>query len=157
MFRNPEKGDFTIEDNSLALKLGFKNFPMDKFGVQKPKLKAIAKQPDIPELNIISFQKEGEKTRNWLGATIKNIETIEEQSASGLHSMDGVIVLEVKDENKLALSGIKKGDVIVELEDVKVKNISELLDKYQENLWQGSINLSIIRNQREMKVPIELK
>ena len=157
MFRNPEKGDFTIEENSLALKLGFKNFPMDKFGVQKPELKAIAKQPEIPELNIVSFQNRGKRIKVWLGGTLKNIETPEEQSASGLFSMDGVIVLKVKESSKLAKSGIKDGDVIVGIEGEKVNNISELLIKYKENLWHGSINLNIIRHQKEINVSIELK
>ena len=48
MFVNPEKGDFSVKENSYAFKLGFKNFPMYNFGVQKPELKAIAKKPDIP-------------------------------------------------------------------------------------------------------------
>ncbi len=33
---------------SPALKLGFENFPMDQFGVQKPALKKIARTPELP-------------------------------------------------------------------------------------------------------------
>ena len=36
MFVDPAKGDFRVKDGSPALKLGFVNFPMDQFGVQKP-------------------------------------------------------------------------------------------------------------------------
>ncbi|MDR3268229.1 MAG: chitobiase/beta-hexosaminidase C-terminal domain-containing protein [Tannerella sp.] len=32
LFVNPEKGDYRVKENSPALKLGFKNFPMDRFG-----------------------------------------------------------------------------------------------------------------------------
>jgi hypothetical protein len=35
-------GDYRVTDDSPALKLGFKNFPMDQFGVQSPRLKQIA-------------------------------------------------------------------------------------------------------------------
>lgn len=157
MFRNPEKGDFTIEENSLAFKLGFQNFPMDNFGVQKAELKAIAKQPDFPELNIASFQKVKKSTKEWLGGTLKNVESLEAQSALGLHSMDGIVVLEIKDNSKLAVSGIIDGDVIVGVDGEKVKNISEMLIKYQENLWHGSLKLSIIRNQKEREVHIDLQ
>jgi hypothetical protein len=157
MFVNPEKGDFSLEANSPAFQLGFKNFPMDSFGVQKATLKAIAKQPEIPELNIMSFQKVQKSTREWLGATIKSIETIEEQSASGLFSMEGVIILKLEKDNKLVKSGILEGDVIVGFDDEKVANITELLNKYQENLWHGKAVLTIIRDQKEMKIPIELK
>ena len=122
MFVSPETGDFTVAENSPALQLGFKNFPMDNFGVQKAELKAIAKQPNIPELNASFAQNESNNRRNWLGGTFKNVETLAEQSASGLHSMAGVIVLSVKDKSKLAISGITDGDVIVEVEGENIKN-----------------------------------
>ena len=41
-FINPMNYDFRVADDSPALKLGFKNFPMDNFGVAKPALKKIA-------------------------------------------------------------------------------------------------------------------
>ncbi len=155
LFTNAEKGDFTVKENSSALRLGFKNFPMDKFGVQQASLKAIAKQPDIPELNIPSFYAVKKSTREWLGATLKNIETPEEQSAFGLHIMTGIVVLNVKQDGTLAKSGFREGDVIVEAEGVKVNTISALLSSYQENLWHGSVRLMIIRNQKQMEVQIK--
>ena len=157
MFVSPETGDFTVAENSPALQLGFKNFPMDNFGVQKAELKAIAKQPSIPELNAPYFQNDTKSTKDWLGATLKNVETLAEQSASGLHNMDGVIVLSVKNESKLAMSGIKDGDVIVGVEGEKIKNISELLIKYQENLWHGYLKLSIVRNQKVNEIKVNLQ
>jgi hypothetical protein len=47
-FVDPASGDYRVEDGSPALKLGFENFPMDRFGVQKPELKRIARTPDLP-------------------------------------------------------------------------------------------------------------
>jgi len=38
MFIDPDGGDYRVKPNSPALKLGFKNFPMDKFGVIKPEM-----------------------------------------------------------------------------------------------------------------------
>jgi S1-C subfamily serine protease len=130
---------------------------MDNFGVQKAELKAIAKQPSIPELNAPYFRNDTKSTKDWLGATLKNVETLAEQSASGLHNMDGVIVLSVKNESKLAMSGIKDGDVIVGVEGEKIKNISELLLKYQENLWHGYLKLSIVRNQKVNEIKVNLQ
>jgi len=157
MFTRPEKGDFTIEKKSPALQLGFKNFSMTRFGVLKPELKAIAKQPAIPELIIMTFQKEIKNTREWLGGTLKNIETPEEQSASGLFNIAGVIILKVTAVSKLATSGIKEGDVIVGLEDSEVKNISALLSKYQEYSRRERINLTVVRDQKEIKISLALK
>jgi hypothetical protein len=48
MFVDPARGDFRVKEGSPALKLGFVNFPMDRFGVQKPELRAIARTPEIP-------------------------------------------------------------------------------------------------------------
>jgi hypothetical protein len=48
MFVDPAKGDYRVRDGSPALTLGFKNFPMDQFGVQRPALKAIARTPALP-------------------------------------------------------------------------------------------------------------
>ncbi|MCY2950467.1 MAG: signaling protein, partial [Planctomycetota bacterium] len=47
-FADPAKGDFTVRNEALAKAIGFKNFPMNRFGVQKPALKAIAKTPAMP-------------------------------------------------------------------------------------------------------------
>ena len=35
MFVDPAKGDYRVQDGSPALKLGFENLPIDKFGTQK--------------------------------------------------------------------------------------------------------------------------
>ena len=48
MFVDPSKGDFRVKDGSPALTVGFKNFPMDRFGVQAPRLRALARTPEIP-------------------------------------------------------------------------------------------------------------
>ena len=50
MYVDPENGDFRVKEDSPAIKLGFKNFPMDQFGVKKPALRAIARTPEIPSL-----------------------------------------------------------------------------------------------------------
>ncbi len=155
LFANPEKGDFTVGENSPAFQMGFQNFSMDLFGVQVPELKAIAKRADIPDLNIISFHKEKRSTKVWLGGTLKNIETPEEQSAWGLSNLDGVIVLKVEEGSRLAASGLVDGDVIVAVEDKKIKNIADLLTSYQENLWHGRVKLDIIRQQMGKEVHIE--
>jgi hypothetical protein len=44
LFIDPGKGDYRVRPDSPALKLGFKNFPMDNFGVLKPEFRAEAKE-----------------------------------------------------------------------------------------------------------------
>ena len=156
-FLSPETGDFTVANNSPALQLGFKNIPMDNFGVQIANLKEIAKQPNIPELNALYAQYDDTNLKNWLGAKLKNVETLAEQSASGLHKKAGVIVLSVAKESKLEMAGIEDADVIVEVGGEEIENISGLLLKYQENLWRGVLDLTIIRNQKKRKINVNLQ
>ncbi|WP_299668786.1 right-handed parallel beta-helix repeat-containing protein [uncultured Polaribacter sp.] len=152
LFVNPTSGDFTVKENSPALKIGFKNFPMDSFGVQKPELKAIAKQPDIPSLQIESSEIEESKTKKWLGATLKNMETIEEQSSFGTHSMDGVIISKIDKNSKLSKSSIKENDVIISVEQEKVKNISDFLDTYKKYNFRENKTFVVVRNQKEIEI-----
>src|SRR5260370_23027687 len=48
LFVDEARSDYRVKSNSPALSLGFVNFNMDNFGVQSPKLKAIAQQPMMP-------------------------------------------------------------------------------------------------------------
>jgi len=50
LFMNPEAGDFRVQRSSPALKLGFRNFQMNQFGVRNANLKAIARTPQMPVL-----------------------------------------------------------------------------------------------------------
>ena len=50
LYIDPTNGDFRVKEGSPALKLGFKNFPMDQFGVKKASLRAIARTPEIPSI-----------------------------------------------------------------------------------------------------------
>jgi hypothetical protein len=47
-FLDPARGDYRVADGAPALRLGFKNFSMDQFGVQKPDLRKIARTPVLP-------------------------------------------------------------------------------------------------------------
>ena len=59
MFVDPADGDFRVKEGSPALKLGFVNFPMDQFGVQKPELKAIARTPEMPKIGSRAARRKG--------------------------------------------------------------------------------------------------
>ena len=80
LFKNPENIDFRVAEKSPGLKLGFKNFPMDEFGVVSPSLKEMAKTPPVP-LIISTGEIAGNtnKTFSWLRNEIKNIDSMEEE------------------------------------------------------------------------------
>jgi hypothetical protein len=47
-FVDPAQADYRVKERSPAVALGFVNFPMDRFGVQRPALKALARTPVLP-------------------------------------------------------------------------------------------------------------
>ena len=157
LFKNPEAGDFSVEKNSPSLKLGFVNFPMDNFGVQKPELKTIAKRPKIPVLYISEFQKIKVKTRLWLGAVIKTVETLGERSAAGLDKVAGVLILKIERGNLADQAGLQEGDVIIKCENIVIERMGDLLNAHQGANWMGRLKLVVFRNQEENEVIIRTK
>lgn len=155
-FNNQEKGDYTVSEKSPALKIGFKNFKMDAFGVKNPRLKKLAKQPDIPTIWSASDSKKDLQI-NWLGATLKNVETIAERSAAGLNETSGVLILAIANNSIISNSALQIGDVITSAENEKIKIIEDLMNIYQNNNWTGKLNLEIYRNQKTHKLKINLK
>jgi len=45
-----------VKEGSPALSLGFVNFPMDRFGVQRPALKALARTPALPDQQTVAVR-----------------------------------------------------------------------------------------------------
>jgi S1-C subfamily serine protease len=157
-FMDPENGDFRVKEDSPALSVGFTNFSMDSFGVKKPVLKALAKTPDIPDLMLAS-DAEGSKavTMDWLGGSLKNIETLAERSASGLNKTTGVLILAIEPNSIMDLSELQAGDVIIGGEEREINEILDLRQIIQAHNWKGILNLTVFRNQKsiDLKVPIK--
>ncbi|MGD9329155.1 MAG: PDZ domain-containing protein [Cyclobacteriaceae bacterium] len=157
LFLDPEQADFRVSENSPAIQLGFKNFSMDQFGVQKPELKKKARTPEIPELLIAHEGSEQIAAMTWLGATIKNIENMGERSAAGLKDDNGVLIKALPAGCIAEKGGLEEGDVIVSCEDNIIANTSDLISCFQGNNWKGILNLKVIRNQKEVMVLLKTK
>ena len=52
---------------------------------------------------------------------------------------------------------LKKGDVIIKLDNQDINSISDLLQVYQNIKWMGSVECVIVRNQSERKINISFK
>lgn len=156
-FKDPKHGDFSISDEQIKKAIGFINFPMDSFGVLLPHLKAKSKQVAIPELNLSSYQQNKVQEAKWLKASIKNITSLEEKSAYGLHDIKGVIMLEIPSNSILKDSDLKVGDIILKMDHTEINNIADLLNLHQKNLWKEDVKLSIYRHQKNKEINIKLK
>ncbi|MCK0191714.1 PDZ domain-containing protein [Arenibacter sp. F20364] len=157
-FIDPSSGDFTVSENSPALKLGFKNFPMESFGVKNPALRALTKIPEIPDLLLVSGNERSKAlTMDWLGGNLKNIETMAERSASGLNKIAGILITAIKSDSKLDQSELQIGDVIIGGEGKEINEILDLMQIIQEHNWKGSLNLTVFRNQKSIDLKIRIK
>ncbi|MBJ6368782.1 PDZ domain-containing protein [Snuella sp. CAU 1569] len=155
-FKDPTRGNYDLVDTTEVSKIGFKPFRTDVFGVKTQKLKALAKNPDFPEVYLSTSKKKG-KVIVWQYANIKNIETIEERSASGLNKTAGVLVVSLNEKSILKKSGIQEGDVIIRVEGTEIENVSDLINNFQKLNWKGKMKLGIFRNQKEQAVNLITK
>ena len=155
-FVDPESGDFRVEQGSPAFAVGFENFAMDQFGVQKPSLKAIASKPVLPtpdpERRVQSpYETKQPQTLEfaWLGANVDSL-TGEEFSAFGVsRDSGGVKVSRVSAGSDAARLGLRSGDLVQKLNGQQVKTVTDLLRIYTRG---GNLPLeaTVIRNQEPL-------
>jgi hypothetical protein len=155
LFLDPAKGDYRVKQGSPALALGFVNFPMDRFGVQKPELKALARTPVLPGQKPVAASGARDTTpRAWLGARVRNVADQGEMSALGLPGITGVLVLEVPRGSALAKGDLQKGDVILAVNGTKTADVAALLQQAPALAAFQSISLGISRQQKQVALEI---
>ena len=152
-FIDPAHGDYRVKEGSPALALGFHNFPMDQFGVQKPALKAIARTPSF-EAGPDKKPKPVSQEKVWLGAKVRNISGQGEMSAYGTAGENGILVLELPPNSPLAESGLKKDDVICRANDKPINKFNELLQQTQSLPPGHPLQIGILRQQKEMTLSV---
>ena len=155
-FVSPETGDFRLREDSDAFLVGFENIPMNRFGVRTPELKARAENPGFPEIQLID-RNNGSKEYEWLGAKIRLVSGMGDQSAFGLPDQRGVIITDVREGSLAESSGFRRNDVIRAVNGNEISSIEEIYSYSEENRWLGSMNLKIYRNQKEEEKRISLK
>jgi PDZ domain len=161
MYVDPASGDFRVKESSPALKLGFKNFPMDQFGVKKASLKAKAKTPAIPDLSTERSSADPLKTVQpskvdpvWLGATLHGIDG-EEFSAFGTKKEDGGVALtKVPKTSAAANAGLRESDLIQAVNGKPVATVGQLLSELSKTK-SASVQLKVVRDQQARELTIE--
>lgn len=157
-FVDPARGDYRVKGGSPALALGFVNFPMDRFGVQKPELKAIARVPQLPQAKTpapVAVTRAAEPI-TWLGVRVRNITSEGEMSAFGLPGVTGVLVLEVPAESPLAKAGLRKNDVILFVNGRKTADTATLRQQTPALPAGNSLKLGVSRDQKEIVIEVAL-
>lgn len=153
-FVNPEEGDFRLKEGSIAFSVGFKNFPMNNFGVVSTRLKILSKKVNIPKRDI--FKKNSDDVViDFLGAKVKNLNTLGESSATGMDDTRGVLVLEVAKTSEAA-KFLQVNDVILTFNNIQVNSLRDLLEAYNSHI-DSKTEVVFFRNQKKEKKWVELK
>jgi hypothetical protein len=157
-FIDPAHGVYRVKDGSPALALGFVNFPMDQFGVQKPELKAIAHTPQLPQSKMsaaaAAATARDAAPATWLSVRVCNIADEGEMSAFGLAGVTGVLVLDIPAESALAKAGLRKNDVILSINGAKSADTAALMRQAPAFPAGSSLKIGICRDQKEMVVQL---
>jgi len=156
LFVAPAQCDFRVKAGSPALTLGFKNFPMDRFGVQKPELKAIARTPEIPPVKgptAVAKPRPQSRRIIWQ-APVRNIVGLGDQSAYGLPDASGVLMVDVPVGSAAAKAGLRAGDVIRACNGAVVKTLDNLTAA-QTQAAGRPLRLTVMRQQKLLSVGLE--
>ena len=136
-FVDPKNGDYRVKDECKEVfAIGFRNFPMDEFGVTKKSLKAMARRPVMPEAAAVKPEQtkgtakaraSGQNEYMWQGAKVKSLEG-EEFSAYGVSKEDGgVCVVDVPATSMAAAMGLKPADLVQKINGEEVNDVKVLL------------------------------
>jgi S1-C subfamily serine protease len=140
-----------VTNASLAAKVGFVNFPMHDFGVRSARLKALALTPTFPVPGRRVEEGATETPRTVAGLTLKSIETLGEQSAAGLGSKAGVLVLAVEAGSSADAAGYRPRDVIVGTVDGgAITDTTSFMAALAER--KGEAGLVVVRNQTTLRL-----
>lgn len=153
LFVDPQTGNYRVQAGSPALKVGFKNFSMDSFGVLSPRLKTLAKKVPLPNLIVLNQIKPDEIV-DFMGAKIKSLSTLGERSATGMGEIKGVLVLEISTNSSLAKL-LQANDVILSLNHIKTNKLRDFFEARM-SVIGSSAEMIIFRNQKEIKIVVEL-
>ncbi|MGQ0834194.1 MAG: right-handed parallel beta-helix repeat-containing protein [Gammaproteobacteria bacterium] len=158
-FINAAAGDFRVADGSPVIKIGFRNFSMDGFGVTNPKLQRLARQVEIPPLVTLRVS-DAASRHTFLGAIVKGVTSTGEQSALGLAEAKGVLVLDVPRDSLAAYSGLEPSDVILRApaDDFgpvqPIDGVATLMQLYFARRWRGQQDVIVLRDQAETQITL---
>lgn len=144
-FVDPARGNYRVGRSSPALRLGFKNFRMDGFGVTSAKLRALARTPVLPSGQPSASPGRVSRPVVWLGASVRDIVGQGEMSAFGTPGENGILILEIPDRSPLRAAGLRPNDVILAVNDQPTQSTRDLPGL---TTTHGSLKVAFLRNQQ---------
>ncbi len=102
--------------------------------------------------DLISY---GHVKRGWLGVSIMNLDP-DVAKIYGAKDQSGVIVAKILPDTPAERAGLKKGDIITEVNGEKVKDASHFTSKISSFAPNSNINLGVIRRGSKINFKIKL-
>ena len=101
------------------------------------------------------LQKQGKVTRGWLGVAIQNV-TKELAESFGLKQSGGILVSEVQQDSPASAAGLQQGDVILRLDGIELKDVSDLRNRVAMLQPKSTAMLDIMRDGRDKKIQVSI-
>lgn len=151
-FVDPAAGDYRVREDSPALAVGFRNFPMHEFGVRKPALRALARRPVLPELRLridgASASADHTAWLDWMGGRLRDLEG-EEFSAFGVaRDTGGLVVVSAPPGSALCDAGIAPRDLLVSAAGQTITRVPDLERLLARHPAGAPLTLVAIRRQQ---------
>ena len=150
-FADPDNGDYTVTNTKLAQAIGWKNFPMDQFGVQKPSLKAIAKTPEFPKIKLTAD--EVITGTAYMGGVIKNIENDNEKSVAGLPDYKGAKIVKGLNKGIFSVVKLQDDDVVLKMDKQPINNIDDFTSRIASGKRYQTISVWRFQEMIVMELP----
>ncbi len=99
------------------------------------------------------LEKTGKVTRGWLGVTIQEL-TAELSSKFGADNANGALVGDVVKGGPAEKAGIRRGDIIIEYDGKKVKDVGNLRNMVAESAVGTAVPVTIVRDGKEYSLRV---
>lgn len=101
------------------------------------------------------LQKHGKVTRGWLGVAIQDIDENLAESF-GLKSPEGILISEVTPDSPAQKAGLQQGDVITELNNIRLKDVTDLRNKIALTVPSSVVDLTVIRDGKTTAIGVTI-
>ncbi|MCX6153318.1 MAG: trypsin-like peptidase domain-containing protein [Candidatus Kapabacteria bacterium] len=111
---------------------------------------------DLAKQVALDLIRDGKISRGYIGVEIRTIDEVEAK-AVGLDKVEGVVVGKVLENSPAEKAGLEMGDVILDIDGVKVKTSNELQSKLVFRKVGDEIKLKVWRDGKELAKTVKLK
>ena len=102
------------------------------------------------------LRQHGRVSRGWLGVGIQDVDEALARSFD-LDKAEGILISEVMEGSPAEKVGLRQGDVILNLNKIKLDNVDDLRNRVAMTLPDSKVKLRIIRDGREKNISVVIR